>query len=286
MAGAVAAPQVLWLAWGSGRPDARSSWAGSFGWDRGDRNPLGFWFLNLGLYLPAGPVALLWRGQRPVVDAKLRRFTLPFVLCLLVPNMVRLSPWIWDNIKFLVWWHLAWAPLVALLLVRLWRRGGGARVLSAAAGLSMVLSGAIDVWRVASGQIEHTIFTAEGVAFAERVKASTAPRAIVLHAPTYNSEVYLTGRRSVLGYPGHIWSQGLDAGAREHDVRSIYEGTGHPGAPRTLPDRRGPRGTAGARLGAGRRVLRRLRVSAGRRRGQLRAPALPAAMTGWPGCGW
>jgi hypothetical protein len=228
VAAAVAAPQLLWLAWGSGLQAAEFlDW--HVGWDHGGRNPLAFWLMNLGLYLPAGVLALLWRGRTPVVAPRLARFTLPFVLCLLVPNVVRLSPWIWDNIKFLIWWHLAWAPPVALLLVGLWRRGRGARILSVAAGLVMVLSGALDVWRVASGQIEHTIFTAEGVVFAERVKGATPPRAIVLHAPTYNSEVYLTGRRSVLGYPGHIWSQGLDAGTREQDVKGIYEGTGHPG---------------------------------------------------------
>jgi hypothetical protein len=223
----LAAPQLLWLAWGSQLQTTEFvGW--QLGWDRGGRNALTFWLLNLGLYLPAGVVALLWRGRDPVVSPRLARFTLPFLLCLVVPNVLRLSPWIWDNIKFLIWWHVAWAPLVALLLVRLWRMGGGMRLLAVAAGLSMVLSGAIDVWRVASGQIDHTLFTAEGAAFAERIKALTPPRAVVLHAPTYNSEVYLTGRRSVLGYPGHIWSQGLEAGTREQDVRRIYEGASGP----------------------------------------------------------
>jgi hypothetical protein len=221
-AGALAAPQLLWLAWGSGlRTGEFVAW--QLGWDRGGRNPLTFWLLNLGLYLPAGAVALLWRGRDPVVSPRLARFTLPFLLCFLVPNVLRLSPWIWDNIKFLVWWHIAWAPLVALLLVRLWRGGIARRTAAVLAGLSMVLSGALDVWRVASGQIDHTIFAAEAVAFAERIKGATPPRAVILHAPTYNSEVYLTGRRTVLGYPGHIWSQGLDPGTREQDVKRIYE---------------------------------------------------------------
>jgi uncharacterized membrane protein len=62
------------------------------------------------------------------------------------------------------------------------------------------------------------------VAFGRRIRAVTPPRAIVLHAPGYNSEVYLAGRRSVLGYPGHTWSQGLEAGTREDDIRAIYAG--------------------------------------------------------------
>ena len=62
------------------------------------------------------------------------------------------------------------------------------------------------------------------MAFGHRIRAVTPPGSIVLHAPTYNSEVFLAGRRSVLGYPGHTWSQGLDAGTREEDIRAIYAG--------------------------------------------------------------
>ena len=36
--------------------------------------------------------------------------------------------------------------------------------------------------------------------------------------------MYLAGRRSLLGYTGHTWSQGMDAGTREDDVRALYAG--------------------------------------------------------------
>ena len=52
----------------------------------------------------------------------------------------------------------------------------------------------------------------------------TEPRALVLHAPVYNPPVFLTGRRSLLGYPGSIWSRGLDSGQRERDIQKIYSG--------------------------------------------------------------
>jgi hypothetical protein len=59
---------------------------------------------------------------------------------------------------------------------------------------------------------------------AEGPLAETPRRALILHAPTHRSPVYLAGRRSLLGYPGHIWSQGLDAGDREAEIRRIYAG--------------------------------------------------------------
>ena len=82
-------------------------------------------------------------GAGPWSSGRLLRFYLPFALCFVVPNLVRLSPWIWDNIKFMIWWHIVSAVLVALLLARLWRSGRAGR---AAAGILFVL---LDPLRVA-----------------------------------------------------------------------------------------------------------------------------------------
>jgi hypothetical protein len=223
LAAALAVPQALLLAAGSAmRSERFLEW--QVGWDRGDVGVVRFWWLNLGLFIPALAAALAWRGRRPVVEAKLVRFYLPFLPCFLVPNLVRLSPWIWDNIKFMVWWHLVSAVLVALLLARLWRSGPAARVAAAILFGLLTLSGALDLWRAAADKIVLPIIPPEGSAFADDVRGATPARATILHAPAYNSEVYLTGRRSVLGYPGHIWSQGLDGGTREEDVSAIYAG--------------------------------------------------------------
>ncbi|HUG54789.1 MAG TPA: hypothetical protein VMR21_14365, partial [Vicinamibacteria bacterium] len=229
----LALPQLLLIVSGTSMQAGRFlEW--QLGWDRGQVGLVPFWWANLGLFIPALVLALLWRGRRPVVERTLLRFYVPFALCFVVPNVLRLSPWIWDNIKFLVWWHLASALLVALLLSRLWRLGGLARGASTVLFVLLTLSGAIDLWRAASGSIVLPVITPEGTAFADDVRAITPPGAIILHAPTYDSEVYLTGRRSLVGYPGHIWSQGLDGGTREEDVKRFY--AGHPAA-RDVPYR-------------------------------------------------
>jgi uncharacterized membrane protein len=36
--------------------------------------------------------------------------------------------------------------------------------------------------------------------------------------------VFLTGRRSLLGYTGYIWAHGLEYGPRETEIKSIYAG--------------------------------------------------------------
>ena len=48
---------------------------------------------------------------------------------------------------------------------------------------------------------------------------------MILHAPTYNDPVYLTGRRTFLGYPGHVWSHGIDYTPREAELKRIYSGS-------------------------------------------------------------
>jgi hypothetical protein len=220
---ALSIPQILWIAVGHSLQAGRFL-AWHLGWDRGPRDPLWFWLDNLGLYIPLLIVALVWGWRGGWLSRRLLLFYVPFLACFLVPNVLQLSPWIWDNIKFLIWWHVASAPLIALLLVRVWRRGGVWRTAAGLAFVLLTLSGALDVWRVASKAIEIRIYDAAAVAFGHRIRAVTPRGSIVLHAPTYNSEVYLAGRRSVLGYPGHTWSQGLDAGTRGEDVRAIYAG--------------------------------------------------------------
>jgi uncharacterized membrane protein len=56
------------------------------------------------------------------------------------------------------------------------------------------------------------------------LREKTPPRALILHAPIHNSVVALSGRQSVMGYPGHLWTHGLNYSQRELDVKAIYKG--------------------------------------------------------------
>jgi hypothetical protein len=219
----IAAPQMWWATRGSAAR-AESFFGWQFGWDRGEQNALWFWFKNAGLFIPLLFAALLWRARAPVVSKRLLLFYLPFTLLFVISNAGKISPWVWDNIKVLYYWYLASVPLVALLVARLWRLYAWARAASVALLLLLTLSGALDVWRVVSEASEQKEFERAGVAFAEIIKSETAPRSLILHAPTYNHPVYLTGRRALLGYTGHLWSQGIDYAAREAELRRMYAG--------------------------------------------------------------
>ena len=224
----LAIPQLWWITHGS------SLHASTFlkwqpGWDKGSDPIWWFWFKNTGLFIPLLLVALSWRGRDPVVPRPLLFFYAPFVLCFIIPNLINLAPFIWDNIKVMIYWYIASVPLVALLLARLWRQGTVlARAASVLFFISMALAGGLDVWRVVAKGSEWPVFDRDAVACAELVAKQCPPRAVVLHATTSNNPVFLTGRRSVVGVGAVVSSHGLDPGSREGDVRRIY--LGQPGA--------------------------------------------------------
>ncbi|HEV2665756.1 MAG TPA: hypothetical protein VG324_12640, partial [Blastocatellia bacterium] len=88
-------------------------------WEAGDANPLLFWMVNAGIFILLLVVALL---ARKVTSSRQALFYLPFTLWFVLPNLIALAPWTWDNIKVLVYWSLASAPFVAAALAYLFTR--------------------------------------------------------------------------------------------------------------------------------------------------------------------
>lgn len=219
----VAVGPIAWMQAGS-TMDAGSFLGWHWGWEKGSANFCWFWFKNTGFFLPLLLVALLWRGRGRPVPLRLCLFSLPFLLCFLVPNVIRLAPWVFDNIKVLIYWYVGFTPLVALLLARCWQRYVRVRVAIVGLALSLILAGGLDVWRVASKGVLLSVWDRDAVAFAQVIAENTRPRARVLGAPTHNHPVLLAGRRLLVGYPGHLWSHGIDYQAREADVRRVYGG--------------------------------------------------------------
>jgi hypothetical protein len=224
VASAIAIPQLLWSTWHSA-VHASTFFALELGWDRGQDNPVLFWFKNTGFFIPLILAAVLLKPDGYLVRKRLLLFYLPFTLCFIIPNFVKMAPWIWDNIKVLFYWWLASAPLVALLLSKLWQQGSIRRAVAIILFICVTLAGALDVASIALRSTQYEIFDAAGLAFSEVVKEKTAPRALIIHAPVHNTPVFLTGRRSLMGYPGHIWTHGLQFVQREGEIKRIFLGS-------------------------------------------------------------
>ena len=219
----LALPQIWWSTHNSA-VDAKTFFEWHFGWDRGTENAVWFWLKNTGIFIPLIALAILWRGRNYLIPRRLLIYYLPFTLCFIIPNLIKLAPWVWDNIKVLYYWWLASAPIVALLLARLWQQRGIKRPLALALFVLVILAGSLDVVSIMTRSTKFGVFDNSGIAFAEIIKQRTDPRSLIVHAPVHNHPAFLAGRRSLLGYPGHIWTHGLEYAPRESEIKRIYAG--------------------------------------------------------------
>jgi hypothetical protein len=223
MAFVIGLPQIWWL-YAAATTHYDSFFGVHIGWDRAGMNPVLFWLNNTGAFIPLLILAVSWPGRRALISKSLLLFYVPFLLCFAAPNVFKFAPWIWDNIKILFFWYLASCPLVAIVLMRWWRGGLLLKAAALVLTLSMTLAGALDVWRVVSSGSEYGELNKDQIALAGLIRESTPLNALVLHAAIHNNPVVLTGRRSLMGYPGHLWSHGISPGKRESEIKAIYSG--------------------------------------------------------------
>ncbi|MDQ3130859.1 MAG: hypothetical protein M3Q99_08875 [Acidobacteriota bacterium] len=249
--GLIAVPALLWTMAGSAtRTSEFFGW--HFGWNKGaDGNFIWFWLKNTGIFIPiliAG-IYLIYsarkggeseiksekREAKEKNDAEIQSqsanqtsrilFYLPFIFLFLLSNAAKLAPWEWDNIKVLIYWFVGSLPFAAFALAWLWRGKVILKIAAAVCFAVLIFAGSLDVWRVVSEQINYKVFETDAVAIARDITLRTPPNALFLNAPTYNSAIVLSGRRSLMRYPGHLSSHGIDYAERENDLKRIYEGS-------------------------------------------------------------
>jgi hypothetical protein len=227
----IAIPELLWAMSGtSNRATEFFGW--HFGWHAGKDNVLFFYLKNLGVFIPFLLLGLYLsqtqtdkdaEDNKPLLNKQLL-FYLPFIFCFIIANIFKLAPWEWDNIKVLIYWFVGSIPFVALFLAKLWEQKIAFKLLATACLILLTSAGMTDVWRVVSGAINYQVFDEDAVEIAEQIKTKLPPKALILNAPTYNSAIVLSGRRSLMRYTGHLSSHGIDYQSREDDVKKIYLG--------------------------------------------------------------
>jgi hypothetical protein len=173
-----------------------------------------FWIYNFGVWLPL-VIALIavcgwrawksgWRwGQKIPEDLA---FLLPATAIFIFACFVKTAPWGWDNLKIMIWAYFLMLPFLWARLIAQWLAPVRVGVCIALFGSGFVsLFGGL-----AAGQT--------GYGFADRAELDGVGHAIgklpvdarFATYPTYNHPVLLHGRKVVLGYPGHLWTEGFD----------------------------------------------------------------------------
>ena len=184
-----------------------------------------FWLLNTALLIPLALTAyVLGRGGKP----GLLRFAVPAWLLFILPNLVVLQPWDWDNTKWFAWWAIFAAILAGVVIAHLARQR---RMLAALAVFLLVVttaSGALDLVRASQRDIpgvSYRLLTTDELHVAEWARHRTPESAIFLTGWQNNHPILtMSYREVVMGYPGWIWSWGLNDDHRQADVTAMYRG--------------------------------------------------------------
>ena len=89
----------------------------------------------------------------------------------------------------------------------------------------MIFSGGLDIFRTFTKVTYYQIFTGEDLKVAQAVKNLTAKDSIFVTAPVHNHPIpALSGRSTLVGFHGWLWSHGIDYLERASDVQRIYQG--------------------------------------------------------------
>jgi len=219
----VGAPQALLLL-GSGAP-SDSSLSLDLGWNSAANGAFTwYWLKNAGIFIPVLLAALL---SRQIVPASLRRFYLPFGLLFFLATFVKLAPFDCCNRKLLVYWYIASAVLISVLITAVFARSGGfVRALLGATVLLLVFSGGLDVVRASfPAQVRQREFSNVEIEFARLVASSTPADAVFLTGTRVHHPVSdLAGRAVVLGPAYLLADWGIDYKDRGADMARIYSG--------------------------------------------------------------
>jgi hypothetical protein len=133
---------------------------------------------------------------------------------------VKLAPWEWDNIKIIVWAYLIILPFLWTDLIVRWPIH-----LRALVCVALFLSGFITLFgglgadKAGFGIADRYELDNVGIV----VKKLPADARFAGY-PIWGHPVLLQGRKMVLGYPGHLWTQGFDFAKTNDELQALMLG--------------------------------------------------------------
>jgi hypothetical protein len=184
--------------------------------------PWWFWLQNFGLFLPAciGLLIYLLIPAKPFTrDAKqkLRLLFLPAAVVFAACTVIKFAPWEWDNTKLFFWAYLVMMFCLWEGFIVKWHV-----LLRAPVIFGLFFSGFVSlVAGLCSNPEGYSIgLESEWHQVADATR-SFPPATVFATYPTYNHPVLVNGHRVVMGFPGHLWSHGLNYRPVEVELVSL-----------------------------------------------------------------
>lgn len=170
------------------------------------------WFLNFGFILPLAVALLIYLCFPRGIDVwrtrfRMRQILLPALAMFILCAFVRFAPWDWDNTKLFFWAYMLMMVAVWEMFLSRWHVLIRLPVL-----FLLFFSGMVSLvgGLVPEDENGYAIGNQTEWTQVDDALKGFSPEAVFAVYPTYNHPALVTGHRVVLGFPGHLWSHGLE----------------------------------------------------------------------------
>jgi hypothetical protein len=192
---------------------------------------LQFLLLNFGIILPAFIVCfakiiykknLLTKTNSLVIFA----FALSGIILFILVQLIKFQPWDFDDNKLLVYFQFFAIPIIMVVILNIFKKRKTVGIFITIFFIALALfSGVIDmIPRLAMTQDTlPIIFAVDAQSMANYIKQNIPQNELILTGTDHRNPVdALAGRPVLVGYPGWLWSRGINYSKRETEVETFY----------------------------------------------------------------
>lgn len=182
-----------------------------------------FWFKNFGfIFIAWLSILIMVAFLKAKKNSPLSRidfdykFIIASVVLFAVPNLFLFQPWNYDNNKVLFYWQLLAVIFCLMPMLKIfWKKSAAFKAFIAAFFILSVLSGILDfstkLIEMKAKSYRYSDSRPENAEMANWIRKNTLPNSLFLTSSWVDPvPVFLAGRRIFLGYPGWLWTEGLD----------------------------------------------------------------------------
>ncbi len=185
-----------------------------------------FLWVNFGIILPLFIFAAFWGFRKKIKHKNLKFFILSGIMFFALVQLFKFQPWDYDNNKLLVYFQFFVAPVLVFLFMYLIKFHRKLGIISLLVFFVLAVhSGIIDIiprYAVPVDKIPTT-FNKDAIDMAAYIRQNVEKDAQIMTSSTHlNLVSSLAGRPVLVGYPGWLWTKGIDYAPRERDAKAFY----------------------------------------------------------------
>lgn len=187
-----------------------------------------FLWVNFGVVLPLFLVAflVLFLFRKKKENSDILFLAITAGLLFLFVQTVRVQPWDYDSNKILVYFQFFAAPVIVWLFNLMIEKNKAIGIVATISLFSLsIFSGVADLTPRFLVKEENmpVIFDNGAVQLADFVKSNIKEGDLILTSSTHLNPVSsLAGRPVLVGYPGWLWTKGIDYSEREFAAKTFY----------------------------------------------------------------